>query len=347
VTDKSKDIFSCLGISLVLAAVYMQVYTGYYAFWDDYYLLAGEYFRNVTVRILNDVMARPLAAEMISRLGPLLSFEHGNIVRFTNVAVLCVLAFLLFRLLRKNAVSRSNSFLLAIIIFTLPTSQVLAVRVIVCFTVIPAIVVASLAAMAALKGTAKTDLRRALLNFYSLAAAALFMAALLIYQPAAMFYWALVAVPLMFAAGHGEVRLPRVLGLYGIPLFAMGVYFIIGLFKTENAPTPSSFYEFGLTRDPLEKIKWFISEPLGDALAPWHVFPSVPFAYFSTAVIVAGVAASLAMTLREHGAERFKSSVPAMLLRGILVLSLVPLSFLPNIVSAGEFAPYRTMVLAT
>jgi hypothetical protein len=333
-----------MGIFLVLAVVYMPVYTGNYAFWDDYYLFGGEYFTNVAVRILSDVMARPLAAEMISRVGPLLSFEHGNIVRLIHVVSLSVLAFVLFRLLRKNAVSRSNSLLVAVIIFTLPTSQVLAAQVMVGFAVIPAMVVASLAALAALKGTAKTDLRRALLNFYSLSASALLVAALLMYQPAAMFYWVLVAVPLMFAAGHGEVRLPRVFGLYGIPFLAMGIYFIIGLLKTENVPTPSSFYVFGLTREPVEKIKWFISGPLGDALAPWHVFPSVPFAYFSTALIVAGAAASLAMTIREHGAERFKSSAAVILLRSILVLSLVPLSFIPNIVSSGEFAPYRTMI---
>jgi hypothetical protein len=156
------------------------------------------------------------------------------------------------------------------------------------------------------------------------------LCALLTYQPAAMLFWVFTAVEVL-RRGEFLHRATRMLATrLGVAIAAMacglfanrvGVHFYPSVYSGRSR----------LVDDVVEKISWFGREPLVNSL---NLFDLVPA--HSVAVAVAIVAA-VGILLLHAGEGRGSFGFLA------LAAALVPLSYLPNLAIAENWASYRSV----
>jgi hypothetical protein len=168
---------------------------------------------------------------------------------------------------------------------------------------------------------------RLLLSFIFMFAAAA------IYQPAAMFFWVFAAVTLTADAGSFSDRLRFFflsLLVCGLALAAdFGTFFLAKQYYGAAALLSGRSH---LTDDPVGKLRWFINGPLVDAFNFFRLVPSRSLALKSAILIGLGLVLNFSGTLK----------------RRIVLLTcmaaLVPLSYLPNLLVAENFASYRSEI---
>jgi hypothetical protein len=163
-------------------------------------------------------------------------------------------------------------------------------------------------------------------------ATVMLLAALLIYQPPAMFFWVFLAVALIGAREQGRaLRLVR--AHFVVAVAALGIAFaLLKLGVHLVGKTAPNATRNELTHDIAGKARWFFEQPLYRSL---NLFELIPSAWLATLVGV--VAAGGIVLLLHHQAVRLP------LYAGIAVV-LIPLSFLPNLVAAENSVTYRPEV---
>lgn len=162
-------------------------------------------------------------------------------------------------------------------------------------------------------------------------AAGLLLAALWIYQPAAMFFWVFLAIAVV-GARDDPARARRLGIAHGaVAVATLGAAFISvkAMVRIVGADTPGA--ERGqISFDLLGRLRWFTEEPLYQALNLFDVTPTQ-----WEAALVAGVAVSgILLWLVTHGRQPW--------LYAGLAIALVPLSYLPNLVLTETWPPLRT-----
>lgn len=324
-------IYPILVIALLIC--YSPVILTPYAMLDDYVILAESLRGESGFLIAQTESGRPL--EGLSNK-VLYSFptrvSQLRYLRLVGVLGIGLLACLLFRELQHHWWGTSAVFLV-LIVSTLPPFQVEASWAFHCAH--PYAVALSGLAFCFVRRSFDLDSDSRRWIRYGLAVG-LILAALLIYQPAGMFFWVFVAIDL-FSTEKSPQEILKRLFTYGcicaIALMAgYGVYRLgIKLFGSDYLTPDRS----KLVTNPWAKLQWFVHEPLVNALNLYRIRATPRFALTVLVVIVAG------LMFFFQGSWRVRIAKMAM------ALSLLPISYLPNLVTAENWASYRSQISLT
>jgi hypothetical protein len=239
------------------------------------------------------------------------------------------LALLLHLALVRSGIRPLVAALIAVFVCSMPGFE-LAVSWTVLFTVPWA---ALLAGGASLLAVAATGAPRTTSADRLVGATAALLAGLLMYQPAAMFFWVFLAVALV-GARHEPGRALRVarthLGVFSIGLALWYAALRLGIHSVgSDAPGASRSV---LTHDVAGTASWFVRKPLYLSLNLFDLTPSHVFAVVVGAVAAGGILLWL-----------FRSTSHPWPYVGLGLL-LVPLSYLPRLATGQGWASYRTQV---
>jgi hypothetical protein len=325
-----------LVIAVTIFGVYLSTVIVPYAFSDDYPILSmavglgSSPWLGKNVIDASTVNGRPFAGLLdnflFSAAG---TIDNLRFVRLFTVVGIVLLALLLHWALMRSGIRRTLAALIAVLVCSLPAFQVYAA-----WTVLsPAPYAGLLGGGASMLTVIAIDAPRNLVLDRVAGATALLLAALLIYQPAAMFFWVFLAVAVVGAGRDSRLTLRLVRTHVGVAAVALALAFLVVKLGVhivgKTAPNAS---RNALTHDVVGKARWFFEWPLYRSLNLFDLTPSRWFA----ALVAAVAAAGIVLLLRHRG-------VRPLLYVGIAA-ALIPLSFLPNLVAAENSPTYRTEV---
>jgi hypothetical protein len=165
-------------------------------------------------------------------------------------------------------------------------------------------------------------------------AVVLLTAAIAIYQPAAMMFWLFAGIAWLTPSSPPRrrdiVRAGAVMGAALAADYALAQGLPVILYSET-----SKFARSALVTDIPQKIKWFFSKPLLDALNLPLIAPRVWVASLLIIFVISG------LWLYFHGTPTTR------LARMALAAILLPLSYLPNLLVAENWSSYRTQVAMT
>ena len=321
-----------LAASVAAVVAYFPVLVVPYAYMDDYFLLAwrdglgGSFFETATS------FGRPLHALLLSATFGLASdVDSLRLVRLISLIGVALLSLLLYRAFRRAGAPDWLSAGACVSVVTLASFQIYVAWA----AIGEAPYVAAVAGLAWFRLHGAFGLARRRAVAHAVQAGALLLLALLAYQPAAMFFWVFAAIDLLRPGGRLREAV-RVLGaalaVAGVAMFFAYAAVRIGVHFYGGATSGRTI----LVHDLGSKVRWFLHEPLVNSLSLFGLAPSV-----SVAVAVAAVAAGGLLLLHAD------SGWNAFAFLGLAVC-LVPLSYLPNLAVAEQFASYRSIgALAT
>lgn len=321
-------------VAVAIFTMYLQTVLAAFAFTDDYPLLAmstglgSSPWFGKTVLDAYAINGRPVAGLLVGSLfGAAGTIDNLRFVRLVDVVGIVLLGFLLHYALVRSGVRSALAALLAVLVCSMPAFEVYSSWA----TIFASPFAALLGGVASVRVVAAVDGPRKLFFDRMLGGAVALILGLLVYQSAAMFFWIFLAIALIGSAGDGPraVRLVRTHVGVGVVALAAG-YVVVKLgdhFVGANAPNAT---RNALTHDVAGKVKWFLDQALYQALNLFDIQPSPWFA--AIAGVVAG--GGILLLIRERAAR------PTLYLA--VALGLIPLSYLPNLVTDENVAWYRT-----
>lgn len=306
-----------------------------YGFIDDYFQLASALQGATALGIRQHIsFGRPLQGVLIVSSFSLMR-DVGDIrwLRLVGIVGIAVLAWLLHRVLAASGRGPVTALLLPLVIgLTLPMQVWAAWAICAFFPYAAAIAGAAyLAVEAALRATS----RRATCGLFA-AAVFLLIASLAIYQPAAMVFWVVAAIRLL-TTNTAPRHIARVGGAaLAVMICALGLAY--GIFQATVrlwplfSTVPLHLQRAQVTTDPAGKLIWFVAEVLVNAanLLQWR--PSA----LEAVLVYAALGGGLALY--------FSGSARARLGKLTAAVALLPLCYLPNLITAEDWASYRTQV---
>jgi tetratricopeptide (TPR) repeat protein len=168
-----------------------------------------------------------------------------------------------------------------------------------------------------------------------------------IYPPAAMFYWTLTGLRLLFAPDRFSVEFRNDmlrslgLGLSAILIYALSV-FLMHYFYLHKIGS-SLYNPYSMTADVIGKAQWFFREPLKNALNLWDIFPKTATCILLSAFIAVSAVAALTNTFLKAAGPKRKSVAMSCLWQFCLFILVLFLTFLPNLAAQGNAAFYRCL----
>lgn len=316
-------------VLLVLLA-HAVVLPARYGFLDDYALLyaAKTDPAGMTDHILGG--GRPVfAATYLFLFGQVDEIAGLRYVRGLALLLTCLVALVLYRLLRSVATSPWTAAATAALLCVLPSTQVSIAWA--TMFIVPISMLFALSASAALQ--------REVLTSGAVRPRALVLPALLMslavtsYQPGAMAFWlGLAIVVLGRAAVRDDLRLLRRLAVANLAVFTVGMTVGFVVLKVGIARLGVSGARAGTVTDVPGKLEWFLTEAMPRPFDPWSLTPRLE--------VVAGVAVLLLLGLvlldaRSPGRRALTVGLAA---------CLVVLSYVPNLLVQENWASTRTMV---
>jgi hypothetical protein len=325
-----------VGIALTFVGVFIPVVIVPYAFSDDYTVLwmaiSGEPTAQFGKNIIDAsaITGRPFSGLLLqaffSAAG---AIDNLRFVRLFAVATIAALALLVHFALVRSGIRRLPAALIAVILCTLPPFQVYASWAVL-FT---SPLAAFLAGSASLFTVSALESPRQLARDRYLGAVFLIFAALLIYQPAAMFFWVFFAIALVGAATNPISSLRVVKAHFGVGFAALALaYLEIKLAVAIMGSSTTGAHRTTLSHDVVGKARWFFHQPLYRALNLFDITPTRWLAALVAVVATTGIA----LWLIRWGARP--------LLYACVAIALIPLSYLPNLIVTDMWPPYRTQV---
>jgi hypothetical protein len=324
-----------LVIAVAVFAMFLPVLIVPYAFSDDYSILAladgfgpDLVFGNSVIDAAA-VNGRPFAGiadtVFFSAAGTIANLRF---VRLVAVIGILALALLLHWSLVRSGVKRTPATLITVLVCSLPAFQVYASWTVLFYSPWAAF----LSAAASVLAVSAVDAPRDLKLDRVVGAVALLLTSLLIYQPAAMFFWVLLAVALIGSAQQ-KGRSRRILRThFGVAALALPLGYLVVKLGVHFVGHTTNAVRNTLTHDPVGKLDWFFREPLYGSLNLFDLTPSRLLAIVVAAVSICGIG----LLLKRQCAS-------PLLYLGAAVF-LVPLSYLPNLVVEENLATFRTRV---
>jgi hypothetical protein len=327
-----------LVIALAILAVFAPALTARYAFSDDYPLLymadhlgSNPWFGS-NVFDATAVSGRPLAGLLdqffFSAAG---TIDNLWTVRLVGILGIVALAVFLHWALVRSGIPSSVAALIAVLICTQPAFVVFGSWATL-FNVPYAAILGGGASL--LIGAALDDRER--WRDRLVGATAVLVAALFVYQSAAMFFWIFLAIGLVgirndSARAKRLVRAHLAVGVVALAVAYVTTKVLIHMIGS-SAPNAS---RSTLVHDLVGKARWFVDSQLYHSLS---LFDLTPSPWLAVAVAVVAVAGMYLLLRREA-------------IRPLPVLAfaaaLMPLSFLPSLVVAENSPTYRVEVALT
>ena len=206
---------------LFLAIAYWPALRGYYVYHDDVLFFLRTPLRIEPPSTLFTIaIGRFLSAHLLIVLAAFVkSVSYLNVLRIFSVLQLGLCGIFLYRWLRNISLDTRNAFLISLIVFLLPPFEILAVHASMSFYPL-SVLFALGAGFAANKMPAVSSLKRKILNGNFILSIFLFSCALSVFQPGAMFFWALLGAIVLFSKEEARSLLQRVIN-----------FFVVGIIK--------------------------------------------------------------------------------------------------------------------
>ncbi|MBM3282678.1 hypothetical protein FJY90_00355 [Candidatus Gottesmanbacteria bacterium] len=322
-------------------AAYLPVIQGHYMYHDDYYRFAMDKWKLWThPQFIGYVKeyGRPLGIIVKGAYFSLIdNVNEANYVRFINLLMTSILAFLIYLWLKKINMKDTIAGLFSIMVITLPPFQTPAAMIANHHHIISAIL-SSIAFILAFRYANREHINIDLRFIkYSISIVLLLLLALLTYQPAAMFYWSMLLM-LFLSEEYEKFRksLSSIMYLFFVPLIAIGIYSIyINSLSSERA---------AISMNVSEKTKWFYDPVLIEVLNFWNIFPQSSIAFICVFIIaLATILVLIDRVKMKDGWGRNKNN-RSFLFRATLIILSVILSFLPNLLARENAASYRIYI---
>ena len=322
---------SVLGLFLVLFPVcYASVLTVSYGFSDDYFdIVAGPEGGPITKKILE---GRPLYA-LITKMFLYFTTDIDDLryIRFGSILGIALVAWSVFLALVRSGWNRVQSFCVGVVIGTTLPFQLYAAWA----TAAPFPFAALISGLAFFVGERALDARSPFMKYLLAAAASLILlAALAIYQPAAMFFWVFVAITVL-RPNASTCHTVRSFGWYCmIGLTGFFLAFIVyksGTILHPNLPVRPTL-DF---QHVPAKVVWFLTHVSSRSLRFAWLHPDITFNMFTSLIVLVFMAGGGILYLR--GTHKEFS------VRSAIAVFLLPLSYIPNLVAAENVASYRSL----
>jgi hypothetical protein len=181
------------------------------------------------------------------------------------------------------------------------------------------------------------------------AALLLLLLSLFTYQSCAMIYWAMLAA-FVVARPAQELgrRAPFIAFAAGVGFAAIGIYaFTVHnvSFLSPPADAEPPYTTARVSLDVAAKLRWFAGEPLPRTLSLWAVPASPWLIRAGELFLLAALLLRAGRLVYELAAGRCPPAAAVLVpVKGLLLLGLAVLCFLPNLLAAANMAPYRTLV---
>lgn len=331
-------------IFVVLCVAYLPVLLNQFVHHDDISFFLRTPSRVMIPNHYQDVFAgRPLNAMRFTASGFFIDqVSDFTIYRFFNVTLLGLSVWLMSLWLRNYYANGVHALLAALIIFTLPSFQLLAGLVGASATPI-ALLLSIAAALSAGRISLATNLKKRFINRPFALSLVLLLSSLLFYPAIAMYYWVMVAVEILsFRTGSRN----KLANLFFTGFCALGIYFmmLLGTKSYFADLTVRGYNPYAMNFDVLAKLRWFFEEPLFNVLNLWNIFPDRQWAY---ALLLFILAACVIRLLKLHNELKSGKMDPNQL-RGrctLFVLFLLSffLSFLPGLAATTNPGFYRCL----
>jgi len=166
----------------------------------------------------------------------------------------------------------------------------------------------------------------------------IFLFAISIYPPAAMFYWTCAGIYLLFGKEryslHFKQNLVSLMGVGIISLLIYAISILIMHYFFSSKIGTNLYNPYVLNSHYLAKLNWFFHEPLNNALNLWNIFPQKRISF----VVLSFILLSLIIFMPK---KKFSSTLFWQIL---LFAFIFFLSFLPNLAAQGNAAFYRCLL---
>ena len=264
-------------------------------------------------------------------------------LRLSSITVLSLLAYVTYKIFRISRLRTEHAFLISILICLLPALQIMVIGIILSPYIYSALL-SSLSALILFNSTSDHESKkRTKVALEVLSAIILFVAALCLFQPSAMMYFAAGVIFFILGNNVDFSKKGPLLHLikYFITGFAsIGIYNIVGMkiipFIT-NVPLARGAF---LPMESIHhKLKWFTIIPFKVSLNLWNIYPTNIIAYFVGGIIICGITISI---LRETKDKKTPLSISIQ--KYFILVCLVMLSFFPNLVIEKNVSAYRTLL---
>ncbi len=270
--------------------------------------------------VLNQILLSPM-----SRIGDL------RYLRFLSVVTIAALAWAIYRTLLRVRWNWCDAFFFSLILGALPPFQVSLWAPTGYF---PLAALSSVEAFS-LAERALTESRAKYKWSFSLASVLLELLAATIFQPGAMFFW----IPAAIVMFRPEVKLSWLFRqlIWYAGIFAAGMILAFGVYHAGLAKygfmVPAE--RTHLTRHIWDKVVWFVQRPAVDALNL--------ISLHSNATVACGVAVVGSCGLITY----FRGSIGERFSKFGIALCLIPVSYMPNLMTAENWSAYRSQVTLT
>jgi len=168
-----------------------------------------------------------------------------------------------------------------------------------------------------------------------------FLFALTTYPPAAMFYWTMAGMYILFVQDRQGVTYKKTMaramtvGLSGISIFAIAIF--LTHYSLAHKTISPLYNPFVISQDWTGKLSWFFQEPLGNALNLWNIFPKTALSILVSGFIILTLLIILLRKFNNLGQLRHL---------GLFIVVLF-LTFLPNLAARENAAFYRCLIALT
>ena len=341
-----EKVFYCLAILLTLSVIYSPCLFIQYIFHDEMlFLIKGSGKFPLHPHFYIEIsIGRPVSALLLAVYGWFIhSAKDIMITRWICLVELAGCAFFFMSLFQKFLLNKINSFLAALFIFTLPAFQV--------FMAWSGNVnwhtgmfLSTVSAMLLYKNALNNPDRtmKSFVNRYSLLSLFFLCLANTIYPASATFYWAVLALIILASSPDSRPRQKKIIiDFYAIGLTSLGLYAVMLKILNRIYPGgPGLYNPYHLSTDTLGKLNWFIREPLFNALNLHNIFPEKSMAMGLSVFLVVTLIVVVIQLKDKKKISIWKAGGRGFLFLGVY-LSLLILSFLPNLLAVKNAAFYR------
>ncbi len=272
-----------------------------------------------------------------------------SVIHFLSVLQLSVAGWICLIFWERYLQNRLEAFLATVIMLTLPAFQVIISCSLACIFSSGLFFSALSAYWASQMPQDKTLSRRSisrygLLSFFSL------LIALNIYPSTATFYWVVTALILLsLRANRFQELKPQLVNLFCIGFLNLGLYAVLlrllsHQFAPARAARSAMYNPYVMTTDVIEKLQWFVQEPLNNVMNLWNITPHVRLGgIIMTLILLFGILALVKDSLSYNGdGRRLKFFIKSVTAVGLFFI-LTVLSFLPNLIAVGNASFYRCL----
>jgi len=346
----SKIFLKKLGVFLSFLIIFILTYSPAiqinYLFMDDYAFVKTNItqekslYEEIIDRARDGKVLYGVFLHIISN-----NIKHDNLFRLLGIIGLSFLSYVLYTILKIYQIKTEHAFLISVLVCTLPSFQ-LFVAWLVTFPYIYSAILSFTAGLILFKVVSEKNKGISIYRLGSLfiIIGLLMLAALHIYQPTAMLYWAIGIIPLSVLKDEDfkdRWRLPFTVYFF-IGFVSLAVYFLTVkiLHHVFNVGFPSRGGLIDLTKIPL-KLNWFFYCPLIYSLNLWNIFPSYKIAGIVSIIIIGIFLSNILQALKK---EKRRSLLWVHCQKLFLITGILLLSYLPNLLVTDNVPAYRTLV---